>query len=186
MPVLAAEPHLYPNSLFDPGAFSDVSGRAWYVLHAKPRQEKSLARKLHGCGIPFYLPLISQARRIRGSLLISHLPLFPGYVFLLGDQEERLRALSTSAVVRSLNVSAQEKLWHDLTQINRMITSGAAIMPEDRLVPGELVEIRSGPLTGLRGKILERASGRRFLVEIDFIQRGASILVDGFSLAKVT
>ena len=32
---------------------------------------------------------------------------------------------------------------------------------------------RSGPLAGLKGKILRTASGRRFVVEVDFIQQGA-------------
>jgi len=160
--------------------------RYWWVIHTKPRQEKSLARALYGGKVPFYLPLISRTRRVRGSRITSYLPLFPGYVFLLGDREERLKALAMSPVVRSLEVVGQDRLWHDLIQIHSLIESGAPITPEDQLAPGALVEICSGPLAGLKGTILDTASGRRFIVQVDFIQRGASVLLDEFSLAKVS
>jgi hypothetical protein len=45
------------------------------------------------------------------------------------------------------------------------------------------VVIRSGPLAGLRGTIVEKAAKRRFVVAVDFIQRGASIVLDDDTLA---
>jgi len=96
-----------------------------------------------------------------------------------------LAALNTRRVVGSLEVTDQEELWGDLRQINRLIASGAPVMPEDQLVPGMMVEIRSGPLAGLKGKILRTASGQRFVVQVNFIQRGASVLMDDFNLAKI-
>jgi transcription antitermination factor NusG len=48
-----------------------------------------------------------------------------------------------------------------------------------------MVEITSGPLAGLRGRILRSASGQRFVVQIDFIQRGASVELDDFTLTRV-
>ena len=43
----------------------------------------------------------------------------------------------------------------------------------------------SGPLTGLRGRVIRSASGRRFYVEVDFIGRGASVLCDGMTLLPI-
>ena len=119
-------------------------------------------------------------------LLSSHVPLFPGYVFLLGTWEERLRALATSRVVRVLEVVNQQGLWHDLKQIRCLLASGVAVNREERLEPGTRVEIRSGPLAGLSGKIVRTASGQRFVVEVDFIRHGASVLLDETTLAAAT
>ncbi len=185
MPVLPAEPDRFPEGLFQEPELLQRPGRAWWVMHTRPRQEKSLARELHHGRIPFYLPLFARRRRLRGGIITSYLPLFTSYLFLLADREERIAALTTSRVVRPLRVLGQEELWRDLTQIYRLIVSGAAVTPEDRLLPGVLVEIRSGPLAGLRGKILRSASGRRFVVQVDFIQRGASVVLDDFALARV-
>jgi transcriptional antiterminator RfaH len=154
------------------------------VLHTRPRQEKSLARHLYQRGIPFYLPVIPRRRRTRRRIATSLLPLFPGYVFLWANREERLTALTTNRIAHVLEVPDQDELWHDLRQIHRLIENGGPITPEDRLGPGSLVEIRNGPLAGLRGRIVRTASGRRFVVQVNFLQRGASVLLDDFALVK--
>jgi transcriptional antiterminator RfaH len=155
------------------------------VLHTRPRQEKSLARQLHQAHVPFYLPLVARRLLVRGRVLQSHLPLFAGYVFLLAQPEERIFSLSTRRIVQSLVVKDQENLWRDLRQVYRLIGSGLPVTPEDRLHPGAKVEIRSGPLAGLKGKILRAASGNRFVVEVDFIQKSASVMLDDYTLAAI-
>jgi transcription antitermination factor NusG len=185
MPVLSPEVDLYPEELLNEEQPDHEGERVWWVLHTKPRQEKSLARQLHRSGIPYYLPLIPRRWRLRGKTMTSHLPLFPSYLFLRGDRQERVSALGTNRVVRSLEVVDQRGLWRDLRQIRCLIAAGMPIAPENRLLPGALVEITCGPLAGLRGKILRSASGNRFVVQIDFIQQGASVVLDDFTLARI-
>src|SRR5262249_20877393 len=122
---------------------------------------------------------------VRGRVLQAHVPLFAGYLFLLADREERVAALSTRRVVRSLEVRAQDGLWRDLAQVHRLIGSAAPGTPHDRPQPRLTGAVRSGPLVGLRGTILSGKSGRRFVVQVDFIQRGASVMLDDFTLAAV-
>jgi transcription antitermination factor NusG len=184
MPILPAEPNCYPEVLFEPSEEAH-SGRAWWVLHTRPRQEKSLARQLLDQNVPFYLPLVAQRGQIRGRAVDSLLPLFPSYLFLLAQPEERVTALATKRVVRAIPVPDQAGLWKDLTQVHRLLISGLPVRPEDNLQPGILVEVRSGPLVGLRGTILRAASGQRFIVQVNFIQRGASVLLEGLNLAAV-
>jgi transcriptional antiterminator RfaH len=185
MPLLAPEPNVFPSDLFTDSAADAAVGRSWWVLHTKPRQEKSLARQLYQAHVPFYLPLIARRLLIRGRVLQSHVPLFGGYLFLLAQPEERIFSLSTKRIVQSLVVNDQETLWRDLRQVQRLIGSGMPVTPEDRLHPGALVEIRSGPLAGLKGKIMRAASGNRFVVEVDFIQKSASVLLDDYTLAAI-
>ena len=94
------------------------------MLHTKPRQEKSLARQLGDKQLPFYLPVVARRVPVRGRVLTSFVPLFPGYVFLLADRDERVAALATARVVRSLVVPDQTLLWNDLRQVQRLIASG--------------------------------------------------------------
>jgi transcriptional antiterminator RfaH len=184
MPILPPEPNSYPETLFD-GDAGFRADRRWWVLHTKPRQEKSLARQLLQSQVPFYLPLIERRSLIRGRVMKAHVPLFPGYLFLLAKREERVTALATNRVVHTLEVADQGTLWDDLTQVDRLIGTGAPITPEERLEPGALVEITSGLLAGLKGRILRAANGRRFVVQVNFIQRGASVLIDDFNLTAI-
>jgi transcription antitermination factor NusG len=185
MPILQREPDLFPAGLFGGDSAGGGSGRLWSVLHTKARQEKSLARDLHRRSVPFYLPLVPRRSLMRGRAMTSYVPLFPGYVFLLADQPERLAALTTNRVVRALPVPNQERLWQDLRQVQRLIASNQPLTLEAALVPGATVEITAGPLAGLKGKIRRGASGCRFVVEVDFIQQGASVLVDEAYLTRV-
>jgi transcriptional antiterminator RfaH len=188
VPLLPPEPNVCPQDLFDrpQEELAAGEGRRWRVLHTKPRQEKSLARQLHRSGVPFYLPLVARRLLVRGRVQSSYLPLFPGYLFLLGDAQERVAALATSRVVRTLEVPHQAGLWHDLRQVSRLIASGAPVTPEARLVPGDLVEIRSGVLAGLTGKVLRVASKTRFVVQVNFIQQGASVELEDFHLVALS
>jgi transcriptional antiterminator RfaH len=186
MPILQAEPDCFPDNLFlgETDSTATREGRGWWVLHTRPRQEKSLVRDLSHRGIPFFLPLVHHRCRIRGRVLTSYIPLFTGYVFLLGRQDERIAALATGRVVRGLDVADQDSLWSDLRQVRQLLASGAPVTLEERLVPGMTVEINGGALSGLKGKIIRVASGRRFVVEVDFIQKGASVLLDDYLLAR--
>src|SRR5947209_7206832 len=98
MPVLPAEPDLFPDHLFAEPPDAEIARRQWCVLHTKPRQEKSLARQLLETKVPFYLPCVPRRWTLRGRAMTSHLPLFPSYLFLLGDRDERLSAFSTRRV----------------------------------------------------------------------------------------
>ena len=176
---------MYPRNLFE-AEVAHSPDRIWWVLHTRPRQEKSLARHLHTAQIPFYLPLTPRRLQVRNRTMTSQIPLFTSYLFLLAHPQERVAALASSRVVNSIRVTDQARLLRDLSQVHRLIAMGAPIALEDRMVPGAMVEIQCGPLAGLRGKIVQETSRKRFVVEVDFIQRGASVLLDGYSLVPVS
>lgn len=184
MPILRAEPEVFPDGLLE-GPPASVGDRRWWVMHTRPRQEKSLARWLMASGSAFYLPAVERRCRIRGRVMTSRIPLFPGYLFLLADGPARVAALTSNRVVRSLDVADQSGLWQDLTQVNRLIASGLPVLPESRLAPGMAVEVTGGPLAGLRGTILRSATGNRLVVSVDFIQQGASVLIDDCALVPL-
>jgi transcriptional antiterminator RfaH len=185
MPILHAEPDLHPEDLFDIPPSEDGAGCRWWVLHTKPRQEKSLARWLHATGITYFLPTAKRRCRVRNRILTAHIPLFTGYLFLHGDRDRRVAALSTNRIVRCLEVADQDGFWGDLRQVHRLLASGMPVSQESTLVPGALVEVTNGPLAGVTGTILRGASGNRFVVRVDFIQQGASVLIDDFALKPI-
>ena len=188
MPILCAEPSLLPEDLFDATPAESErpwaeSGGQWWVMHTKPRQEKALARQLHALQVRYYLPLHGKRTKIRGKVVPVYEPLFPGYLFLLSDDQQQLHmALGTRRVVNHLEVIDQAQLWDELRQIHRLIQAGMPIRPELALAPGARVEIRKGPLAGLRGVLVRSVSGNRFIVQVNFIHQGASVLLEDYML----
>jgi transcription antitermination factor NusG len=184
MPILPLETNLFPEDLFTRSIESTEN--VWWVLHTKPRTEKALARQLLGREIPFYLPLHERRWQSRGRSLSSHLPLFPGYVFLHGDPQVRRQALETNLVAGVLPVADQTALLADLIRVQRLIEAGSPLTPEERLEPGSPVEIISGPLMGLKGTILRRGKRLKFLVAVHFLQQGVSVEVESHMIQPIS
>jgi transcriptional antiterminator RfaH len=51
MPILPAEPEMYPSTLWQEDRDRDDFDRRWWCLHTKPRHEKILARVLRKRGV---------------------------------------------------------------------------------------------------------------------------------------
>src|SRR5215207_3107804 len=119
MPLLAAEPTCFPEGLLtDPDVPVDRPG-CWWAVHTKARGEKALARHLFGRSVAYYLPLHKQTWKNNGRTFTSHLPLFPGYVFLFGDDDARVAALESNQVSRLLPVPDPARLVSDLRRVRR-------------------------------------------------------------------
>jgi transcriptional antiterminator RfaH len=182
MPLLEAEPCLFPDNLFtEPSVVRTGEGR-WWVLYTRARMEKALARQLRGKGIPFYLPLYKQTWKANGRLRSSYLPLFTGYVFLHGDDSARVAALETNLLSSTIPVADQTRLYEDLARVERLLGGSSPVTPEDGLSPGTPVEVTAGAFQGLRGKVVRRGERARFVVEVEFLRRGVSIEAEGWSL----
>jgi transcription antitermination factor NusG len=180
MPLLPLEPFVFPDNLLTQAAISESELGNWWVLHTRPRSEKSLVRRLLRRQVPFFLPLSKRKWRNRGRVHSSYLPLFPGYVFLRSDGPTAFRALETNLVARILDVPDQEQLQADLARIYSLIAAGAPLAAEDRLCPGSRVEIISGPFTGLEGKVLRRGKQLKLIVEVRFLQQGVSVEIESW------
>ena len=184
MPILGKEISLYPTDLLD-NAATESSDRCWWVVYTKARQEKALARDLAARQIPFYLPLLQKTLLSRGRRISSYVPMFAGYVFLLGSEPQRVASLQTNRVSRMLAVDNQERLLFDLRQLQRLIDSGAPLSVESRIQPGDRVRVRSGLLADMEGVVLTRRGRTRLLVAVDFLQQGASVEVEDFQLEPI-
>ena len=186
MPILASETSLYPADLFDHAESAADPDARWWALYSLPRQEKQLMRRLHVLQTPFYAPVVSKrSRSPSGRVRVSHVPLFSGYVFLYGSSVERHAAMTTNCVSRCLDVPDGRRLTLDLRAIHQLIASGEPLTPEARIEPGQIVRIRHGALMGLEGVVIRRANETRLLVAVNFLQRGASVLLDDCQLEPI-
>jgi transcription antitermination factor NusG len=214
MPILEQETSVYPSDLLseswpvaliareDDGDYSIAgdatsedyaSGRSsaedlerrWWAVYTKSRQEKALARQLVGHQVPFYLPLIPKDNIIRGRRVRSRLPLFSGYLFLYGSDQERITTLTTNRVSRILPVQDQDRLRRELMNVHNLIGSNAPLALETQLVAGDRVRIVTGALRGLEGVVVKRHGKIRLLVAVTYLQQGVSVEIDDCALERL-
>ena len=155
-------------------------------MYTLSRREKQLMRSLHALQIPFYGPMIERRHRSpAGRIRLSYQPLFSNYVFVCGNSEDRLAALQTNCVSKCTEVIDAEELVRDLHQIALLCASGEPLSPEARLLPGNFVRVKNGPFAGVEGTIIRREGETRLLVFVNFMQQGASVLLDDCQLEMI-
>jgi transcription antitermination factor NusG len=173
---------LYPEDLLETAGNASAdcpeSGRHWWVLYTKSRQEKACSRQLLGQHVAHYLPLVEKRHIRKGRKFSSCVPLFAGYVFMYGTEQDRIASLTTNRISRILPVHDAAGLCHDLQQIHRLLATGAPVTVEQRFAPGKRVRIRSGAFMGLEGTILARQGTTRLFVAVNFLKQGASIEIE--------
>ncbi len=178
MPILAKEPELYPQNLLDE-SFHLTVDQSWYAMYTLARQEKELVRQLRRKEIAHYCPLAPHRKRSpAGRIRTSYQPLFTGYVFVCGTNVDRYEAVSTGCISRCLDVKSPEELQSDLRRIYLMTHEGNDVRPEPKPLIGRPAMIRTGAMTGMKGTISKVDNQHRLTVIVNFMQQGASVLVD--------
>jgi len=135
-------------------------------------------------------PAVPQGHRLltrsaSGRNQVAHVPLFSSYVFLYGNELDRHRAMASNCVSRWLAVPDPTGLTQDLQQIQRLLETGVPVTPEARLAPGTHVRIRSGPLTDMEGVVIKRLHQWRLVVSVNFLQQGASLLLEDWQIERL-
>jgi len=155
----------------------DFSG-LWWVAHTKSRNEKALARDLIGRNINYFLPMAWSVHRRRGRTIRSLLPLFSGYVFFCGEENERVELLKTNRTAGLIRVEDQQKLLEELSQIELALRSGAPLTPHKYIKAGEHCRVIGGALTGLKGIVVRTHTTARLVLQINILGKATSVEVD--------
>lgn len=158
-------------------SISDFMG-IWWVAHTKSRNEKALAQDLIRKDINYFLPMSWKVRRRRGKTMRSLLPLFGGYLFFCGEENERIELLRTNRVANLIEVKDQERLLEELLQIERALRAGAPLAPYKYIEAGQLCRVIAGPLAELQGIVVKAKAVTRLVLQIDMLGQATSVEID--------
>ncbi len=182
MPILELEPSLFPDDLLERHDESST----WWAMYTLSRQEKSLMRYLHAHSVSYYCPIVANRYRSPGGRArVSYLPLFSNYVFVRGTEEDRITALASNCISRQIIVENGPAFLEQLCSIQALVTSGRSITVESRLIAGDQVRVKSGPLMGITGTVLQRQGERRLIVAVEFMHQGASIVLGDWETERI-
>ncbi len=150
----------------------------WRVAYVKPRQEKSLARDLAERGITYFLPMVLRETSSGGRRRRNYYPLFPSYLFFAGDDDVKLAMHRTQRLVQVINPKPEQQpvLQREL----RSLATALAHAPGDvelyrHLQPGTPVWVKSGPMRGIEGTVLEVGHSHRLQLAVSLLGVGAVV-----------
>ena len=155
----------------------------WYALYTRSRHERFVATLLEAKGFSVFLPVREAGRQV------SHLrtrtvyfPLFPGYVFcrFVCNGESYHRVISTQGVVsivgtRQVPVPIPDE---QIESIRRVVTCRTSYRPGTSCRHGDQVTVKSGPLTGLKGRLVRNKNERVFVIVVELLKRAVLVDID--------
>jgi len=150
----------------------------WWVAHTKSRNEKALAHDLIRRNISYFLPMSWRITRRSHRTIRSLLPLFSGYLFFCGQENQRIELLRTNRVANLIEVKDQQKLLDELIQIEQALRAGAPLTPHKYIEVGQWCRVIAGPLMGLEGIVVKAKNITRLVLQVDMLGQAASVEVD--------
>jgi transcription antitermination factor NusG len=158
----------------------------WIVVRTLARQEKALAKTLGKMGTRFYLPLIPTLRYYGRRRVTVATPLFAGYLFIRGSLEQCYEADRTHRIASVLHVADQVRLNDELKSLWIVLSNSHSLNVYPHLGVGDRVEIRAGPLRGVKGYIEQRPDTvRRLILNVDILGRALSLELDASLVDKI-
>jgi transcription antitermination factor NusG len=152
----------------------------WYAAYTCPRHEKYVARQLDERSIDSFLPLYRSLRRWKDRRKQIELPLFPGYVFVHFDLQQRLRILGLPGVVRLVSFNGQPATLpeHDIETLRKGLDLQIYAEPHPYLRVGRKVRVVHGLMAGTEGILVRKKEKYRLVISLDAIMRSIAVEVD--------
>ena len=153
---------------------SASDGKSWYLVYAKPRQEKTAVTNLERQRYEVYFPQLRIWRTRRGQRRLVVEPLFPRYIFIhLDTHTDNWAPIRSTLGVTSLVRFGSEPARVPATLIDYLQSQqnadGLHEWAQPALKIGSPARVISGPLAGYEGILLAKTGRERVVILMDLV-----------------
>ena len=149
----------------------------WYAVHTRSKHEKQVDLFLGERGVETFLPLVHTLSRRRDRKKYVDIPLFPGYLFVFAEKERLYDVKYTRGVTRIIGTDLGVPTPipdKQILDIKSVMETEVQLDPFPYLKKGRMVRVKSGPLKGMEGILVERKGHYKLVIRIDLLQKGAA------------
>jgi transcriptional antiterminator RfaH len=124
----------------------------WAVARLEHHREQLALHCLALAGYTTYLPRLRERRLSHGRKIEVRPPLFPGYAFVVIEQQWHAARWSLGVAGLIMDgIGPARVADHIIAEIRSRERDGLIELPQRKLVPGDPVQVIRGPLRGLDG-----------------------------------
>ena len=162
----------------------------WYAVHVKSRHEFQVTERLVMKEVEVFLPKVERVRKWKDRKKLVAFPLFPGYVFVHTTREAKnlLNVLKIRGVVRlicTLPGIPDPIPDEQINSLIKLVENRKELDPYPYLNEGQRVVIRSGPLTGVEGILVEKLDKHLLVLSVDVLRQGVALTISASDVEKV-
>lgn len=147
-----------------------------------------MTRQLADKQVEAFLPTINRWSRWKDRQKRIAWPLFPGYCFVRIAPAEGRRVSECAGVVQIVSNHGQLSAIPDkeIDAIRTLVTTELAYDPCPLIEVGEMVEVVSGPLRGVMGRLMKKGTHARprLVLSVNLIGQGVSVEVDAADIRR--
>jgi transcription termination/antitermination protein NusG len=162
--------------------------RHWFALQTRSRHEKIVRNQLDMRNIEHFLPTMKRVSQWTDRKKQIEMPLFAGYCFAKFSSSDRLSVLQLEGVVRVVGSGGRPESIPDdeIESLRKLLSSSSEYICHPYFREGMLVEVISGPLKGIQGRLVrESRHCSRLVLSITLIQRAIAVEIDAASVVPV-
>lgn len=151
----------------------------WYAVYLRSKYETKVHSELTRKRILSFLPLVEEVRLWSDRKKRIHVPLFPGYVFVLIGLSQKLSVLQTDGVVRFVGTGDRPSSIPEdqIRWVQMVVGHPETVRAEQYLSAGQLVQVTAGPFKGIRGFVSRLRGSTRIVITLESIARAFSVEV---------
>jgi transcription antitermination factor NusG len=131
-------------------------------------------------GIEDFLPLYSVRRKWCDRVKVVNLPLFGGYVFCRCAASELTLVRSAPGVAGVVEFGDGPAYIpeSEIEAVKQLVASGLPASPCPFLKEGSPVRVRTGPLSGLTGRLTNIKNQFRLVISVEMLKRAVFLEID--------
>jgi transcription antitermination factor NusG len=157
-----------------------MSLNSWYAVQIRPTYVTLSEMGLRAKGYEIFLPTYRKCVLSGSRTITNECPLFPGYLFCRITPECNGHIVTTPGVIRIVAFGGQPAVIdeEEIVRVRTIIASDVVRDPWQYVQTGCTIQIRSGPLKGLRGILISTKQSRRIVVSVSILQRSVAAVLD--------
>ena len=157
----------------------DAKIRKWFAIYTRPRAEKKVYEQLQKIGIETYLPLKKELKQWKDRKKWVETPLFTSYIFVRVKFKEyyeipkNIRGFVKYITIGGNRIAVRDK---EIDTIKKMLQYSTNIeVSNETYKLNEEVEIKTGLMKGLKGKLINFSGNHKIAIKIETI--GSMLIV---------
>lgn len=159
----------------------------WFIYYTYPKAEKLLLKEFEKANFEVFLPLTKINRKWSDRIKALDVPLFPNYIFIKSDRNEIYRIIKHPKIVKYVSFEGRPAVLKDeeICMIRKFLNNYNVIKTEGAILVGDRVKIKSGPLQGFTGTLIEQKGSTRFGIKLHEFNQTISIEINLESVERV-